>query len=132
MIYHHGPHPESFDDLRQVVNTAARTLKPHVDEFDTIAVTGVSGAAVGFPLALKLKKSVVFVRKNSDTDHHSMGRSRRIAGWASLGERALFVDDFVSSGTSRERVRSAVETVSGSKLVGTYEYRDHNITWEEN
>src|ERR1039458_4662146 len=57
--------------LRKTIVTAAKTLKNY--EFDTIAFRGMSGALPAIPLALRLKKEFIFVRKDFEigTGSHS-------------------------------------------------------------
>ncbi len=50
-------------------------------------------------LALRLKKKFVLIRKEDDDSHHGGGR---LLG--ELGERWIFVDDFISTGKTRDRV----------------------------
>jgi hypothetical protein len=50
-----------FDDMDRVLELAERRLEPI--DFDTIVVTGMSGALVGAPLAHHLHKHLVVVRK---------------------------------------------------------------------
>lgn len=84
-------------DLGAVIETAKARLE-HVD-FDTLVGTGFSGGVVIPALALALGKRYVLIRKDSDDSHHGGGR---LIG--SLGKRWIFVDDFVSSGRTRDRV----------------------------
>lgn len=68
-------------------------------DFDTIVGTGFSGGVVIPALALAMGKKFVLVRKEDDSSHHGGGR---LLG--ELGERWIFVDDFVSSGRTRDFV----------------------------
>jgi len=129
VIYHgnekNGWRDHSFYDLERVVRRASARLRPALDEFDSIVVTGVSGMAVGFPLALRLKKPIAVLRKAGD-DTHSF---KTLEGGDDLGERVLFVDDFVSNGATRARVIDMVEKDPDAKVVGTYQYRDDLLEW---
>jgi orotate phosphoribosyltransferase len=129
----------SFRDLAETVQETVAALRPNVRFFDSIIVTGVSGMAVGFPVALALKVPVTVLRKEDEDSHGSKGE---IVGRSDLGERVLFLDDFVSNGTTRARVIRAVETrrqyrvdwseydevPTGAKVVATFEYRDMRYT----
>lgn len=116
MIYHGSNH--SFDDLERNVRRTTRLLRPHLDKFDSIVVTGVSGLVVGPAAALRLKKPLVVVRKPDDSSTHS---ARKVEGHMRLGKRALFVDDFVSSGETQRRVEDVIER-HGARVVGVVAY----------
>lgn len=87
-----------FDELI----ARARIILARVD-FDTIAVTGVSGTIAGTVLAQAFGKHLFVVRKADDNSTHS---SLRFQGY--LGKRWLFVDDLVSSGRTRRHVAQGV------------------------
>lgn len=117
MIYHSGSH--DLDGLPEIVETAVATLKPHKQKFDSIAVIGVSGLVVGSPVALALGKPLVIVRKPDTTERsHSYGAP---VNMKHVGKRALFLDDFIASGSTRENV-SRVVREAGARLVGDYTY----------
>lgn len=94
-----------YSDLDEIVATAVDKLAGL--DFDTIAGTGMSGSIV-IPLLVKALNDAhgteinfLLIRKDgagAHTDNH-VGR---------LGGRWIFVDDFVSSGSTRDRVRKAV------------------------
>lgn len=107
----------SFRDLRPAVLKAVRLCEDdeRLKRFDVIVVTGISGQAVGFPLALALDKEIVVLRKNDDKSCHGTA-GELIGGRNVKGKRCLFVDDFVSMGRTRTRVREAIER-HGGKLV---------------
>lgn len=114
---------EALFKLDEVIETAKERLAD-VD-FDTLIGTGFSGSVVIPALALAMGKNFVLIRKESDDSHHGKGR---LLG--RLGERCIFVDDFVSSGKTRKRVihklREVVEEEWGGKidsaLIGQYMY----------
>lgn len=90
----------AINDLPGIVERAMDELKG-VD-FDTLVGTGFSGALVVPALAMWMDKDFLLVRKDHDDSHHS----GRLVG--NLGERWIFVDDFISSGTTLERVESRI------------------------
>lgn len=114
-------------DLAGVIETAEDRLKD-VD-FDTLVGTGFSGSIVIPSLALRLGKKFVLIRKETDDSHHGKGR---LVG--ELGKRWIFVDDFISSGRTRDRVIEKIKEVkdeggypiAGSDLVGQYMYQGWN------
>lgn len=103
-------------DLNKVIETAKERLAD-VD-FDTLVGTGFSGGIVIPALALAMGKKFVLIRKETDDSHHGRGR---LLG--ELGNKWIFVDDFVSSGRTRQRVIDKVKEVdSGTEYVGQYMY----------
>lgn len=86
-------------------------------EFDTLVGMGLSGALVIPTLARALDKNFFIVRKKGTKCH-----SRSI-GEGHVGERWIFVDDFVDSGKTRRQVQKAMAKVEESvktTYVGTY------------
>lgn len=92
-------------------------------EYDTIVGTGMSGVIAVARLAPALGKNALYVRKPDDNSCHS---SSRVEGY--MGERILFVDDMISTGTtlmnvmrtlSRECDREGIERPT---LAGFYSY----------
>lgn len=113
----YGPHKD-IKNLSDHVNTAVRKLSAHLHEFDSIAVRGTSGMLVGSPVAMMLGKPLVVVRKESEHSHSSL----LVESIGSIGNRVLFLDDFVSMGDTRNEVRKHVEK-KGAKLVAQYLYQ---------
>lgn len=111
-------------DLAGIIETAKKRLAG-VD-FDTLVGTGFSGGIVIPSLALALGKKFVLIRKETDDSHHGRGK---LVG--ELGDKWIFVDDFVSSGRTRDRVISKIAEVEDdwgnkvrkSTLVGQYMYQ---------
>ena len=99
-------------DLSGVLEAAQRDLANV--EFDTLVGTGFSGGIVIPSLALAMGKNFVLIRKETDDSHHGRGR---LVG--SLGERWIFVDDFISSGATRTRVVEKIEQASKREFVIT-------------
>ena len=93
---------KALDDLSTLLDEAAGELAEH--DFDTLVGTGFSGGVVIPALALRLGKKWTLIRKETDDSHHGGGR---LIG--NLGKRWIFVDDFVSSGATRNRVLEKVE-----------------------
>ena len=121
VAYEPGSSYGTFRDLDAAVLRAVRRIERcTVQKFDMIVVQGVSGMSLGFPLALKLGIDICVVRKDGENNHCG---DERITGSAVKGKKLLFVDDFVSSGLTRQRVRREVEA-AGGKVVGEYTSRD--------
>jgi adenine/guanine phosphoribosyltransferase-like PRPP-binding protein len=122
MIYH-GKERNSLGDLPAVVKRTVKDLKVALlaDDFDCIAVSGMSGVIVGVPVALALKVPCVIVRKQSDMDDSHAPSS--ILNQDNIGERILFLDDFIGCGGTRARVVDRVQSV-GVRVVAEYLYKD--------
>lgn len=110
----------AFGDAGKLVANAKQTLTD-VD-FDTMVCTGLSGTLVVPWLARELGKYFAVVRKG-ESNHSGF----TIEG--TIGDRWIFVDDFISTGKTRERVTQEIDTCSKSnyapfvtKYVGTYQY----------
>lgn len=91
-------------------------------EFDGFVATGISGACMVALLAHQFGKTWMIVRKEDDTSNHSGAKAV-----GKLGKRWIFLDDFVSSGTTRDRVLEFVRKVSSDfgqnhEFVGTLSY----------
>lgn len=115
MIYHNGHN--DLEGLDEDVAKVTISLIKYLDRFDSIAVQGLSGVTVGLLAARQIGKPLCIVRKPGESSHS--GDSTVNA--QHMGERALFLDDFISGGDTRDRVKSAVEA-NGATLVGSLEY----------
>jgi adenine/guanine phosphoribosyltransferase-like PRPP-binding protein len=102
--------------LKKIVSQAAKALT-ELDQktgFDAIAFTGVSGAAIAFPLSIVMGKPLICVRKEHSHD------SRATIGVFNA-KRYVIVDDQIYSGDTIERIKNNVYLFSpNSKLVGIY------------
>jgi adenine/guanine phosphoribosyltransferase-like PRPP-binding protein len=121
-------HTSYFD--RGIFNLEAvlRNGEKHLADldFDTMIGTGFSGGVIIPALALRLDKMWALVRKDNDNSHHGAGE---ILG--EIGQRWLFVDDFVSSGHTRNRVVTKVSEACSDRghfptYVGDYLYQSYN------
>lgn len=133
MIYNaHQKNPgadkyRSFIDLAATVRDTVDALRHYKDEFDCLVVQGVSGMVVGIPASLRLRKPCVVVRKPREDRHGADD----FANSRDLRPRGVFLDDFISGGTTFERCRQAFEKniVNGEpcRIVASFQY-SHN-TW---
>ena len=64
--------------------------------FDAIAGVATAGVTISSPLAIMLKKPMMYVRKQGE----SRGQDGLVEGVSAPGSRVLIIDDLVSSGTS--------------------------------
>jgi len=123
MIYHNGG--DDFQGLELAVRQTTAALRPHRADFDSIVVTGVSGQCVGFPVALRLRKPIVVLRKKTDPTHGGPGA---LLNRRSMGTRVVFVDDFVADGNTLKLCQTAVERHGGT-IAYVYLYRDGELAW---
>lgn len=100
-----GYFDSALTDLGTVIGQATEDLAQV--KFDTLVGTGFSGAVVIPALALALGKNFLLIRKDNDDSHHGSGKLIGI-----LGKRWIFVDDFVSGGTTRNRVFEKIEAAA--------------------
>lgn len=96
--------------------------KPRPIEFDTIACTGVSGLVVAVPLAQRMGRKIVIVRKGGDGTHSA----NRIEANCFPGEigKYIIVDDLTDTGKTIENIVAALKTHAPrrTKHVATYLY----------
>lgn len=119
MILYNSPGVDyTLDGLADVVRTTTEALRQQRHAFDSIAVSGTSGLVVGAPVALRLRKPLVVIRKPEDGSHARKGSH---VNTSRAGKRVLFLDDFVSSGRTRSRVINALVPL-GAHVVAMYEY----------
>jgi adenine/guanine phosphoribosyltransferase-like PRPP-binding protein len=131
VIYHtptgvKSTYGSNLNGLDVEVRVATKVLREHLDEFDSIVGTGMSGVVPGVAVSLRLKKPLVILRKKDD-DAHQYSRLRdggeRWINLDKLGERSVWLDDFISQGSTRYRVMNAV-TLAGGKVVAQYLTRE--------
>ncbi len=105
----------AIENFVNTVSMAARQIKKSGIKFDAIAVTGYSAATIGSAVAFALGKKIIVVRKESE-NRHSQNKVE--------GEREqtyIFVDDFVSSGATLDRVIENAGLIN-CHCVGMYSY----------
>lgn len=133
MIYHGAS--GSLSDLDANVTCATDALREHADHFDFIAVCGMSGVVVGVPVALRLHKPLVIVRKETDENAHHNGGT--LIGFDATRGRYVVVDDFKSSGRTVEFVCKKIAHNNNvlynppPEFVGFFSYADDAWSWSE-
>lgn len=90
-------------ELKLRVDEMAELMSRHAMNFDVIAFRGTSGAAMAYTLSYLLGKPVLCVRKNSDNSHCTQA-VEGMKGW----RRVAIIDDFVSSGDTLNKIRTAI------------------------
>lgn len=94
--------------LNTLIEKTVSLLQERGVDFDTIAVSGVSGLLVGAPLAAAMGKDLMVVRKPFDKpSRFDVGLP--IALGAGCNQKILLVDDVVESGVTLERMIKAIK-----------------------
>lgn len=94
-----------------------------------LVVTGISGMAIGFPLASKLNLEICVVRKDGD----SVNAMRKVEGYIPQGDY-LILDDFIGMGTTVRRIMATIQKESPtSRCIGILLYTDKRWSggWKE-
>jgi adenine/guanine phosphoribosyltransferase-like PRPP-binding protein len=110
-----------LSDLESTVRATAEAIRPHLAEFDSIAVQGTSGLLIGPTVALMLGKPLVIIREDEDMRCH---HSNDVENAANAGRRVLFLDDQVSSGATLRDVRDKLRAHAGAEVVASYLYQN--------
>jgi adenine/guanine phosphoribosyltransferase-like PRPP-binding protein len=118
--------PSKFGStVKRALEVGRRALE--VEQFDSIAFTGNSGAAISYILAAELRVALVCVRKKTDNSHFVQSGSL-LEGYLKA-KRYLFVDDFITSGNTYKHVVSFLQSkLPQAKCVGALLY---DSTWRE-
>jgi len=113
--------PTQFLDT---IKLAAKSIKAWNKKqplgFEAIAFTGVSGAALAFPLAAKLNVPLLCVRKPKESTHSFYPVEGYLAA-----ERYIIVDDFIDYGDTINFIVRAISeqsTATFAKCIGIYQY----------
>ena len=106
--------------ITKIVREAVRVLRSHKDDYDCIAVTGLSGLLIAPIVALRLKKPLVVVRVKGISTHADC----KIEAGCTIG-RYMVLDDICRSGHTIETI---VNMIAGElpllKPVALYLYRE--------
>jgi adenine/guanine phosphoribosyltransferase-like PRPP-binding protein len=89
--------------LGKCVSAASKVLERYKDKYDTLAFAGISGAIIAPPLALKMGKELIAVRKASDKCHSSY----RVEGYDDVNNY-IIVDDFIDTGATVRRIQEQI------------------------
>ena len=100
------------ESLQEKLELAERVLATCHQCFDTIAFSGMSGAFLGPPLAMRLHKGMAMIRKDSDDSHSSM----MIEGFNGCNHYVI-VDDFVSTKSTINRIIDVIYNKIGPEIV---------------
>lgn len=103
----------SYPDVYTTVLAAYVELVDGIGDgkFDTIAGVATAGVTISSPLAIMLKKPMMYVRK-----HEEARGLRLVEGTSKRGSRVLLIDDLVSTGAS---MTSAIDALRKEGYVVT-------------
>lgn len=103
----------SFPDVYITVLAAYVELTEGVKraEFDAVCGVATAGLTISSPLAIMLKKPMMYVRKEGQ----GRGTGRLVEGVSRKGANVLIIDDLVSTGSSMVRAAAALRK-SGYKV----------------
>ncbi|MGP3667005.1 MAG: orotate phosphoribosyltransferase [Candidatus Bathyarchaeota archaeon] len=80
-----------------------------LEKFDVVAGIPTSGLVYASTLAYKLRKPLIYVRK----EEKSWGRERKLEGILKRGDNVLLVDDLVTTGKSLTEAAESIEGEGG-------------------
>jgi adenine/guanine phosphoribosyltransferase-like PRPP-binding protein len=94
----------------RTAEVAAKIMQQY--PFDTIAFTGVSGAAMAFPLSYKMDIPLLCVRKNSDDSHYSRSSSTTCLEGNMSVYKYIIVDDTLCTGETVNRIMDSIHAAN--------------------
>ena len=109
---------------------ALKKLKKSLN-FDAIAITGSSGAALAFHASILLDVPVIYVRKAGERSHGQQIESNAHCEV----KRYIIVDDFIDSGSTISRIISRInkrckeQQETAPECVGIFLYQDSSCTF---
>ncbi len=99
----------SFPDALREATAAYRTLLDRI-KYDVLVATPLAGLPIGTALCLETNKPLIYPRKTAK----SYGTGKEIEGVWKVGQRAVVVDDLVTSGDS------VLEAIAAVKAAGLH------------
>jgi adenine/guanine phosphoribosyltransferase-like PRPP-binding protein len=102
------------EELEKRIQFAVRALKGH--QFDAIAFSGMSGALIGPPVAMRLGKTFLMVRKGSldESSHSPLSLEGDYAA-----KSYVILDDFSETGATVQRIKKEISAIMpAAKYVG--------------
>ena len=112
--------------LKKTVNGISSKMKKFKKDipFDYVCLTGISGAAIGFPVCVRMGYNPLFIRKSQDKTHSSF----MIEGYVEkLKEneniKYVIIDDLIDSGKTINRIIKTMKNAfNHSECVGIFLY----------
>ncbi len=120
--------PDKFAEILDETIKAILAFKP---KFDAIAFTGVSGAAMAFPVSAATGIPLICIRKSKDNTHYFKGKNPKYEGITGI-KKYIILDDFVTSGETIRTIKWEIKTENPkAKCVGIYTYLNiYKYKWE--
>ena len=119
MVYDNYWFPQVIDHAEKALRIFGKKTR-----FQALAFSGMSGAAIAFPLALRLNKKLMCVRKK-DNSHYKGSFEGDLDS-----KKYVIVDDCIETGKTIKRIKKAVERNTDSVLAAIYLYdqrEDRNL-----
>lgn len=111
--------------LKKIVKDTVQAIHQSKIDFDTIAVTGISGITVGLPASLRLNKQITIIRKEGEKNH-SWHKYEGLYGEF----RYIIVDDGIGSGNTVKSIGEVLRNESRENnpiLKGIFLYNQQAI-----
>ncbi len=115
--------PDIFPKTVDTSIKEAERLKKEIG-YDTIAFSGVSGAAIAFILSHWLDIPLLCVRKRGENSHYHAGGGKVLEGNVNDVRNYIIVDDFIASGATCNHIIDSIrDGNTRAKCVGMLMYR---------
>ena len=108
--------PLELDRQAKTVGEVCKYLRLLQQDYEAIAFRGMSGALIAPTVALRLKKTLIMVRKPETVTHSRM----RVEG-DSGAKRYIIIDDLISTGDTVRQIQWDIKAWSGAECLGTLE-----------
>lgn len=125
--HYYGWIGRSPEKLQELLTRAVDLFEHSVGTLpDAIAFTGSSGAAIAFPLALRYKLPLIYIRKAGEKSHGGYIE----CNYSGHIKNYMIVDDFMATGRTLRRIKIQVKRacrelgVEEPQCLGTYLYQD--------
>lgn len=99
-------HPK---DVKQTVTKLINKIHSSNVEFDSIAVTGMSGVLIGSIISYKVNKPLILVRKRSDKSHSGYELEGNLGS-----EKYIIIDDTIDEGKTVNNIHKSIKKHTNS------------------
>jgi adenine/guanine phosphoribosyltransferase-like PRPP-binding protein len=107
--------PAAYRELKRIESEGVR--------IDAIAFRGMSGCLFAAPLAARMRKPMIMVRKKCESCGEFQSHSYHLVEGDRKATTYVIVDDFVATGNTTRAIKEAISAWSHAKCVGVM-YRD--------